>query len=372
MKRKIVVFHPAIAPYRVDFFNALNEAFNAVFYLEFKQPFEQDFNHDSTLNRLNFKPFFLKPYFAGIKNLHFQCWQILKREKPDLVFISEYNLLGLLVVFYKLITLSKFRIVTICDDNLSIVSSPSFTRRLNRFVLLHNLHGVILTNPPTIEWYQKQWKSRCQWIYFPIIHKDECFRDRLKEALETATDLRSRYHLEHKKVILYVGRLIPLKNVSHILYSFSKLKDTEPDTRLMIVGDGPSRESLQHECRQLGIESNVIFAGKQEGVSLMAHYALSDLFVLASNYELFGAVINEALLSGCQTLCSSIAGASCLIEENVNGQSFNIYNKDELYHLFKKYLPPSPAPSDTPVQLKANKMPVHFDALFAQLLQQLQ
>lgn len=371
MKQKLVIFHPAIAPYRVDFFNALNDTFEAVFYVEFQQPLEQNFDRKSTTDKLNFRPFLLKPGFAGIKNLRLSCWRILKRENPDLVLISEYNLLGLLVVLYKSVTRSKFRIVTICDDNLSIASSAPWIKRLTRSFLLHNLYGVILTNPAAITWYQERWKSLCRWIYFPIIHKDERFRAELEKALPLATDLRSRYRLDHRKVILYVGRLTPIKNIPLILRAFSKLQDQEPDARLLLVGNGSSWPALENECRQLNIASHVVFAGKQEGPALMAHYALGDIFVLASYYELFGAVINEALLSGCQTLCSSIAGASCLIEENTNGHTYNIYNEDELYLLLKKYLQQLTPPPDTPVQLKANKMPVHFDALFTQLIQQL-
>lgn len=371
MKQKLVIFHPAIAPYRVDFFNALNDIFDMAFYLEFHQPREQNFNKESTTDKLNFKPLLLKPGFAGIKNLRLSCWRILKREKPDLVFIAEYNLLGLLVVFYKLVTRSKFRIVTICDDNLSIASTASRVKRLTRSVLLHHLYGVILTNPATIAWYQGRWKSLCRWIYFPIIQKDERFRAELKKALPVAADLRSRYHLEHRKVILYVGRLVPLKNIPLILKTFSKLQNQEPDARLLLVGDGPSLEALQEECRQLDITSRVIFAGKQEGPALMAHYALGDIFVLASYDELFGAVINEALLAGCRTLCSSIAGASCLIEDNQNGQSYDIGQEAELYRLLAQYLQQIPRQEDTSLNLKDNRMTIHFDDVFAQLIQQL-
>jgi len=44
MKKRAVIFHPAIAPYRIDFFNSLSETFDASFYFEFEDPLEQSFD----------------------------------------------------------------------------------------------------------------------------------------------------------------------------------------------------------------------------------------------------------------------------------------------------------------------------------------
>ena len=45
-KEKVVIFHPAIAPYRIDFFNSLNEAFDVSFYFEHRDPLEQSFDQE--------------------------------------------------------------------------------------------------------------------------------------------------------------------------------------------------------------------------------------------------------------------------------------------------------------------------------------
>ena len=97
MKKKLVIFHPAIAPYRVDFFNSLNKEFNAIFYFEFGDVLEQSFIQDELRKRLEFTPHFLSSGLFGIKNLRTQVFSILRRERPDVVFCSEYNILGLLL-----------------------------------------------------------------------------------------------------------------------------------------------------------------------------------------------------------------------------------------------------------------------------------
>ena len=78
MKKKLVIFHPAIAPYRIDFFNSLNKEFNAKFYFEYGDVLEQSFKQDELKCLLDFQPNFLAPGFLGIKNLRLQVLSILK------------------------------------------------------------------------------------------------------------------------------------------------------------------------------------------------------------------------------------------------------------------------------------------------------
>ena len=103
MKKRAIILHPAIAPYRVDFFNSLAKEFDASFYFEFDNALEQAFDQEKLRKRLCFAPHFLSSGFMGIKNLRLEVLTILWKNKADVVFVSEYNLLGLLVCFYKLL-----------------------------------------------------------------------------------------------------------------------------------------------------------------------------------------------------------------------------------------------------------------------------
>ena len=105
MKKRAIILHPAIAPYRVDFFNSLAKEFDASFYFEFDNALEQAFDQEKLRKRLCFAPHFLSSGFMGIKNLRLEVLTILWKNKADVVFVSEYNLLGLLVCFYKLLFL---------------------------------------------------------------------------------------------------------------------------------------------------------------------------------------------------------------------------------------------------------------------------
>lgn len=80
---------------------------------------EQAFDQEKLRKRLCFAPHFLSSGFMGIKNLRLEVLTILWKNKADVVFVSEYNLLGLLVCFYKLLFNWNLTVVSICDDNVS-------------------------------------------------------------------------------------------------------------------------------------------------------------------------------------------------------------------------------------------------------------
>lgn len=364
MKKHLVVFHPAIAPYRIDFFNTLNTEFEATFYFEFKDALEQSFDPHILGERLSFVPRYLKPGLAGIKNLRTDIWNILKSHKPDIVFISEYNIMGMIVLLYKLLISPALRIVITCDDNPRMVLSVSFVKKITRTLLLRHVYAVILVNTEVKTWYEKHLPYKAKYIYFPIIQSDQLFMERLTKAMPLTESLRQTYQLRDRKIFLYVGRLVKVKNVPFLLSSFAQIHRSDPDTVLFIVGDGELRHELQIQVKELGLESSVFLVGKKEGQELMAYYNLGDIFVLPSIYEPFGTVVNEALLAGCYVLCSSSAGAACLIEDGRNGTCFDISRPDLLVREGKAL-----AGKITHQQAKSNKMLFSYQDMINPILQ---
>lgn len=93
-------------------------------------------------------------------------------------------------------------------------------------------------------------------------------------------------------VLLHVGRLAPEKNVALALRAFEAARADRPGLRMVVVGDGPSRASLE------AAHPDVAFVGMQVGEALADCYASADLFVFPSLSETFGNVTLEALASG--------------------------------------------------------------------------
>ena len=118
---------------------------------------------------------------------------------------------------------------------------------------------------------------------------------------------------EATKVLIYVGRLAAEKNLSTIFDAYHSAKGIEPNTKLVLVGDGPLRHELMAE------HPEVIFSGFQKGRELAEHYASGDIFLFASQTETFGNVTLEAMASGLAVVAYPLAAAAELIQSGHNG-----------------------------------------------------
>ena len=118
---------------------------------------------------------------------------------------------------------------------------------------------------------------------------------------------------EATKVLIYVGRLAAEKNLATIFDAYHSAKRIEPNTKLVLVGDGPLRDELMAE------HPEVIFSGFQKGRELAEHYASGDIFLFASQTETFGNVTLEAMASGLAVVAYPLAAAAELIQSGHNG-----------------------------------------------------
>ncbi len=114
-------------------------------------------------------------------------------------------------------------------------------------------------------------------------------------------------------VVACVGRLAAEKNLGLLLQAFEAMRSLRPDSRLLLVGDGPERAALQARC------PDALFAGVRAGADLAAHYASADAFVFPSMSETYGNVTPEAMASGLPVLAYAHAAAAQLIRSRHNG-----------------------------------------------------
>ncbi len=114
-------------------------------------------------------------------------------------------------------------------------------------------------------------------------------------------------------VVMCVGRLAAEKNLGTLLTAFEGMRALDPSVRLVLVGDGPERASLQQRC------PGAVFAGLRRGEDLAAHYASADLFLFPSTTETFGNVLTEAMASGLAVVAFDCAAAHQLLRHGDNG-----------------------------------------------------
>lgn len=123
-----------------------------------------------------------------------------------------------------------------------------------------------------------------------------------------------------EKVITHVSNFRKVKRVADVVHVFHKIHQSIP-SKLLLIGDGPERQSLEALCRQLRICDDVRFLGKQDAIEELL--AISDLFLMPSESESFGLSALEAMACEVPVISSNAGG---LPEVNIHGQTGYLSN----------------------------------------------
>ncbi len=122
-----------------------------------------------------------------------------------------------------------------------------------------------------------------------------------------------------KRTLICVGRLCPAKGQHILIESCAALGRKGMDFKLVLVGDGPDRKSLEKLVIKLGIEQFVTFTGALGQEEVQKRYKEADIFVLPSFAEGIPVVLMEAMAMGLPVVSTRITGIPELIDDEVNG-----------------------------------------------------
>jgi D-inositol-3-phosphate glycosyltransferase len=174
-----------------------------------------------------------------------------------------------------------------------------------------------------------------------VVERAELLRDYAAHASRIATipcgvdtdlftpgdraEARRRLGLDDRPVLLWVGRIAPIKGLDTLLDTVARLREGGQDMRLLVVGgdaDEPTsghETSLRQRIARLGLVDSVRFVGPQPQSVLPLYYAAADLTVLPSYYESFGMVALEAMACGSPVIASRVGGLVTTVRDGVTG-----------------------------------------------------
>jgi 1,2-diacylglycerol 3-alpha-glucosyltransferase len=133
--------------------------------------------------------------------------------------------------------------------------------------------------------------------------------------------IRKKYGLDDRPLLLSVGRLDPEKHVDEILKGVAIALEVV-DFNFLIVGRGVRRASLEKQAAELGIADHIHFTGYVPDEDLSYLYKLGDCFITASTAELQSIATMEAMASGLPVIAVRAGALGELVHDGENGYQF--------------------------------------------------
>lgn len=262
-------------------------------------------------------PSFFRPWTYGF-------WKRLIDGRFDALWVHGYgrfdNILAILVG-----RLLGLRVLV--RDEVTADSKPrGLLRRALKRLFLTALRGLCdgFTTIGTLNaaYYRAQGVPADRLFLVPYAVDNRFFRENVARVRRDGPDLRLELGIDtDAPVILFVARLLDIKRPETLLAAYAQIADMAElgHPYLVLVGDGPMREALAAEARRLGL-SRICMPGFQGQARLPAYYAMADLFVLPSQREPWGLVVNEAMASGLPAIVSDQVGCRAdLVREGETG-----------------------------------------------------
>jgi N-acetyl-alpha-D-glucosaminyl L-malate synthase BshA len=126
---------------------------------------------------------------------------------------------------------------------------------------------------------------------------------------------RGAFASESEKIVMHVSNFRKVKRVEDVVRVFRKLR-SNINAKLVLVGDGPERNNVEHLCRELEVYNDTRFLGKVKNVEELLGFA--DIFLLPSESESFGLAALEAMAASVPVVSTNTGG---IPEVNVQGKT---------------------------------------------------
>ena len=315
MKKRVAILVGVPTPYREPLFERLARSADydiQVLYCRDRQPAQQ-WRLGAHLYPARYLKNFTPERWHGrllIGAINPGVWRELRAFRPDAVIIYGYNTATTLLAILWVIT-HRIPMLMRTDSNvLAELGKPHLTLALKRLLLrwLTRRVSAFLCVGTMNSHYWQFYGATPEKIFLARYAVDnEFFQTRADHYRVSRQTVRDENGWRHRYLLLYVGRLAVEKRVDVLIEALRRLSTKRSDIGLVIVGDGPERERLERLAQAVPY---VYFAGFQDQPDLPKYYGAADIFVLPSECEPWGLVVNEAMASGLPVIATGKVGAA--------------------------------------------------------------
>lgn len=329
---KVLLLLNAPTPYRMDFCNELGKKVDLTVLYERHDSKDRVKEWHSRIKAQNFKEIFLK----GIKNGMETAFcpgviKYLKKGHYDLIEVGGYSTpTGMLAITY------------LVKHNIPFILNTDGGKKKNDCKIKYLIKRHFISKP---DYYLSTSKVTDDYLINYGANGSKIFRypfsslkksDILNELIsaDDKKKIRQKLGINYNKVIISVGRFIPLKGFDVLMQSAVKYND---DVGVYIVGGNPTVEYIKMK-EKLGL-NNVHFIDFMSKEKLKEYYLAADIFILPTRNDIWGLVINEAMAHGLPVITTDncVAGLE-LIEDGKNGYIVPVDDAEAIYQSSIKLL----------------------------------
>ena len=263
----------------------------------------------------------------------------LEQTKPDVVAVNGWNNFGS-VIAANCCLRRGIPMVVMSESSRQDEPRTSWKEAIKRRIV--GLYSAALVGgEPHVEYLADLGMPRERIFSGYDVVDNHYFRQKAEEFRSHRSEVIQKYALP-ENYFLASARFIEKKNLTRLIRAYAEYRDRLQGTRvtdpgynrgapwdLVVLGDGPLRETLNSQLSTLNRNEHVHLPGFKPYDELPVYYALANAFVHASTTEQWGLVVNEAIASGLPVIVSDRCGCAPELV-NGNGFTFNPTNEDEL------------------------------------------
>lgn len=231
-----------------------------------------------------------------------RLYKLFRQEKPDVIHTHRYVMQY--AVWAAMLAGVKKRVHTV--HSIAEKETVAVAQKLNW--LFYHFHHVI---PVALS----------KEIQFTVTERYHLPQERVP-VVYNGIDLdrcvvKKSYESNGKLRFLHIGRFAEVKNHFLLIEAFVRVHRKNPDTELVLIGEGPLEAKIRERVAEEGLTDSVIFAGVKENIYPCLNEA--DVFVLPSLYEGMPMTIIEAMGTGVPVIAANVGGIPSMIEAGENG-----------------------------------------------------
>jgi glycosyltransferase involved in cell wall biosynthesis len=221
---------------------------------------------------------------------------------------------GFIAVIYKRLINNKVKIIVTSHGGDIFSFDNFFGNIIKKFVLKHTDEVTAVSNAIKNKIHTIGYKKEIS--VFPMgIDTNKFNPNKFNQSIKKQLNIENYF-------LLFVGRIVEKKGLVFLIKAMPQILQSFPKVKLVVIGDGPEKDSLFKLCNKLNILENVIFLGAIPHNKLPSYYATADIFIGPSviaksgDREGFGLVFAEAMSSETVVIATNLPAIQDIVNKN--------------------------------------------------------